>query len=163
MKEVIIMAKIIFNLILLALICASLLYTAAHYFVKATENYIAKKKFDKLDLREAILIFPFLNMEDRSHHEFREDVFYYKFDNRKEFFNEAYLLPRDTYAFIVSDKEFIRIEDNRTLTKFKFVDDWEGLSDLKDIDKELFVLKRTKFAENLIGPIISYAPKKSKE
>ena len=105
------MAKIIFNLILLALICAGLLYVAAHYFVKVTENYIAKKKFDKLDLREAILIFPFLNMEDRSHHEFREDVFYYKFD----------------------------------------------------IDKELFVLKRTKFAENLIGPIISYAPNKSKK
>ena len=163
MKGMIIMGKIIFKLVLLAFICAVLLYIAAHYFVKATEKYIAKKRFDKLDLREAILIFPFLNMEDRTHKEFREDVFYYKFDNRKEFFNEAYLLPRDTYAFIVSSKEFIRIESNRTITKFEFVDNWEGLSDLKDIDKELFVLKRTKFVKNLIGPIISYAPNKSKE
>ena len=64
------MGKIIFKLVLLALICAVLLYIAAHYFVKATEKYIAKKRFDKLDLREAILIFPFLNMEDRTHKEF---------------------------------------------------------------------------------------------
>ena len=157
------MTKIIVNIILLALICALLLYVAAHFFVRATENYIAKKRFEKLDIREAILIFPYLNMEDRSHSEFREDVFYYKFNTRKEFFNEAYVLPRDCYAYIVDDKEFIRIEDNRSLTKFRFVEDWEGISDLKDIDKELFVLKKTKFTDNIIGKAVSFIPTKGNE